>query len=118
MTSPHYAAPTCALTARPVTTHRSARQELCASIQARVAPSKQAQTPYYGAREMGEDKTSPSVLNHYDAVRSKDIERVAREEHVTSLIDVLTRRTGLVWTESSAREGALGAAQALGEDYA
>ena len=101
------------MTAGPVTTHRSAGQELCASIQARVAPSKEAQTPYYGAREMGEDKPSPSVLNHYDAVRSADIERVAREEHVTSLIDVLTRRTGLVWTESSAREGALGAAQTI-----
>ena len=103
------------MTAGPVTTHRSAGQELCAKIATRISPSGNPQTPHYTAREMGCDSTSPALLNNYDAVRLADIERVAREEHVTSLIDVLTRRTGLVWTESGAREGAQRAAQTLAE---
>ena len=101
------------MTAGPVTTHRSAGQELCAKVAARVSPSGTPQTPDYNASKMGADETSPALLNHYDAIRVSDIERVAQHEHITSLTDVLARRTGLVWTQSCAREGARLAAETV-----
>jgi glycerol-3-phosphate dehydrogenase len=99
-----------AVTAGPVTTHRSAGRELRDAVAGRIQPSGQAQSPNYSAREFGSDPTSPALLNHYDAVRLTDLRDAASREHVTSLTDLMTRRTGLVWTETCGREGAQQAA--------
>ena len=99
-----------AVTAGPVTTHRSAGRELRDTVVGRIQPSGQAQSPNYSAREFGSDPTSPALLNHYDAVRLTDLRDAASREHVTSLTDLMTRRTGLVWTETCGREGAQQAA--------
>ena len=101
------------MTAGPVTTHRSAGQELCAKVAERLSPSGAPQVPDYAPRPMGAVSSSPALLNHYDAIRLADLEHVARHEQVTSLTDVLARRTGLVWTETGAREGASQAAETV-----
>ena len=101
------------MTAGPVTTHRSAGQELCAKVAERLSPSGAPQVPDYAPRPMGAVSSSPALLNHYDAIRLADLEHVARHEQVTSLTDVLARRTGLVWTETGAREGASQAAETI-----
>ena len=100
------------ITAGPVTTHRSAGRELCAKVAARVSPSGTPHPPDYSPRSMGQG-SSPALLNHYDGIRLADLERAAREEQVSSLTDLMSRRTGLVWTETCAREGALQAAQTV-----
>jgi len=100
-----------AVTAGPLTTHRSAGKELCAAVAARIDGSGQRQIPDYGARPIGLDSSSPALLNHYDGVRVADVVRVASTEHVVSLTDLMTRRLGLVWTETCGREGARRAAE-------
>ena len=99
-----------AVTAGPVTTHRSAGRELRDTVAQRLSPSETPQTPNYAAREFGLDANSPALLNHYDGIRMADLRDAASKEHVTSLTDLMARRTGLVWTETCAREGAQAAA--------
>ena len=103
------------ITAGPVTTHRSAGLELRDKVTTRLSPSGSVQTPDYSTRLMGADKNSPAVLNHYDGVRVSDLEEVARHEQVSSLIDLLSRRTGLVWSETCARDGARRAAESVAD---
>jgi glycerol-3-phosphate dehydrogenase len=54
--------------------------------------------------------SSPALLNHDDTIRLSDLRDAASREHVTTLTDLMTRRTGLVWTETCGREGAQQAA--------
>jgi glycerol-3-phosphate dehydrogenase len=104
-----------AITAGPVTTHRSAGRELCAAVAKRIRPSGPRKAPDYHPVPLGEDARSPSLLNHYDGVRLADLRRAAETEDVACLTDLLARRTGLVWTETGAREGAQRAAEEVAD---
>ena len=103
------------ITAGPVTTHRSAGIDLCEAVARRIPPSGSPQTPDYTPQPLGEDESSPALLNHYDGIRLSDLRHAAEHEQVTSLTDLLARRTGLVWTETCAREGAQRAAQEVAD---
>lgn len=99
-----------AVTAGPVTTHRSAGRELRDTVARRIQPSGAAHKPNYAARQFGREVASPALLNHDDTIRLSDLRDAASREHVTTLTDLMTRRTGLVWTETCGREGAQQAA--------
>ena len=104
-----------ALTAGPVTTHRSAGQELCAAVKSRIGPSRPAQEPDYAPRRFPDGGTSPALLNHYLEVTLADLRHAAEHERPKSLVDLLFRRTGVGWTETQAREGARTAAEAVAD---
>ena len=104
-----------AMTAGPVTTHRSAGRELRDAVKARIRPSGQAQQPDYAPNPLAEDPSSPALLNHYDGITLADLRHAAQHEQVTGLRDLLARRTGIVWTETCGREGARMAAETVAD---
>lgn len=104
-----------AMTAGPIMTHRSAGRELRDAVGARIRPSGAPGQPDYRPVPMGAESSSPSVLNDDDGVRVADLRRSAEREQVCSLTDLLARRSGLVWTETNAREAARSAAESVAD---
>jgi glycerol-3-phosphate dehydrogenase len=104
-----------AMTAGPVTSHRSAGRELRDSVKARIQPSGQPQAVDYAPKPLAEDPSSPALLNHYDGISLADLRHAAQHEQVNNLRDLLARRTGIVWTESRGREGARQAAETVAD---
>ena len=58
---------------------------------------------------------TPALQNDDDRVRIADLRDAAGNEQVSSLIDLLARRTGVVWTERQGRDAAHAAAQAVAD---
>ena len=104
-----------AMTAGPVALHRSAGRELLAAVRSRVSPSGSPGAPNYAAHLAPGREGSPALLNDDDRVRIADLRHAAEHEQVTSLIDLLARRAGVVWTERQGREAARAAAEAVAD---
>ena len=104
-----------ALTGGSVATHRSAGRALLASVRSRVSPSGSPRAPSYAAHQASGRESSPALQNDDDRVRIADLRDAAEHEQVTTLIDLLARRTGVVWTERQGREAARAAADAVAD---
>jgi len=104
-----------ALTAGPIMTHRSAGIELSEAVAARLTPSGRPQTLSYAARLFPEDPNSPPLLNDYPPIKLADLRHAAEHEHVTNLVDLLFRRTGVGWTTSMAAGAAERSATAVAD---
>ncbi|MFI4987459.1 MAG: FAD-dependent oxidoreductase [Alphaproteobacteria bacterium] len=102
-----------AMTAGPVMTHRSAGVETTAAVRRRLPPSGPPQALSYAARLFPDNQNSPPLLDDWTAVKLADLCSAAEHEHVTSLADLLFRRTGAGWTASMAVEAAGRAAEAV-----
>jgi glycerol-3-phosphate dehydrogenase len=105
-----------AMTAGPVMTHRSAGEEVVEVVARHLSPRRGVTAPSFAARVPPPGDHSPLLLNHGPEVRLGDIRRAVREEHATTLIDVMFRRTAAGWSETMGREGAQVAARVLGEE--
>lgn len=105
-----------AMTAGPVMTHRSAGEEVVRAAAAHLKPRRPSSEPSYAAAALPSDPDSPQLLNHDTAARLADIRRGVHEEHACTLVDVMFRRTGAGWSQTMGREGALVAAQIVGEE--
>ena len=103
------------LTGGPVATHRSSGRELLLSVRSRISPSGSPGAPNYAAHIVPGREGSPALQNDDDRVRIADLRDAAEHEQVTSLIDLLARRTGVVWTERQGREAARAAAEAVAD---
>ena len=104
-----------ALTGGSVATHRSAGRALLAAVRSRVSPSGSPSAPSYAAHHAPGREGSPALQNDDDRVRIADLRDAAEHEQVTSLVDLLARRTGVVWTERQGREAARAAADAVAD---
>ena len=104
-----------ALTGGPVATHRSSGRGLLEAVRSRISPSGSPRVPNYAAHVAPGREGSPSLQNDDDRVRIADLRDAAEHEQVTSLIDLLARRTGVVWTERQGREAAHAAAEAVAD---
>ena len=102
-----------AMTAGPVVSHRTAGRELLAAVRSRLSPSGSPQAPNYATHLAPGREGSPALLNDDDGVRIADLRYAAEHEQVTSLVDLLARRAGVVWTEHQGREAARTAADAV-----
>ena len=96
----------------------AAAQELAGggySVLPRISPSGSPGAPNYAAHIVPGREGSPALQNDDDRVRIADLRDAAEHEQVTSLIDLLARRTGVVWTERQGREAARAAAEAVAD---
>ncbi|MBI1386775.1 MAG: FAD-dependent oxidoreductase [Rhizobiales bacterium] len=105
-----------AMTAGPVMTHRSAGGEVLGRLERRVRPGRGKSAVSYRVPPRRDAENSPRLLNHGPDVRLDDIRRGVREEYACTLTDVMVRRTGAAWSQTMGREGALVAAQVMGEE--
>ncbi len=104
-----------AMTAGPVTTHRSAGRELLAAVGRRLQPSGPAQAADYAPHLFPGTESSPALLNHYPDITLADLDHAAKHEQAETLVDLLCRRTGIGWTETMGREGARKAAETVAD---
>ncbi len=104
-----------AMTAGPVTTHRSAGRELLAAVRRKLQPSGSPQAPDYAPHLFPGAESSPALLNHYADITLADLRHAAEHEQTATLVDLLCRRTGVGWTETMAREGAQKAAETVAD---
>ena len=104
-----------ALTGGPVATHRSTGRELLGAVRSRISPGGSPGTPSYAAHVVPGREGSPALQNDDDRVCIADLRDAAEHEQVTSLIDLLARRTGVVWAERQGRETAHAAAEAVAD---
>ena len=104
-----------AVTGGPVATHRSAGRALLAAVRSRIPPNGSPGAPSYAAHLAPGREASPALQNDDDRVRIADLRDAAEHEQVTSLVDLLARRTGVVWTERQGREAARTAADAVAD---
>ena len=104
-----------AMTAGPVTTHRSAGHQLRDAVQKLIRPTGAKIRPNYAPPEIPSSSDSPNVLNQEDSITVSQLRYCAQNEQVWTLTDLLARRTGLAWTQSRGREGARFAAQAVAD---
>ncbi|MGE0096036.1 MAG: FAD-dependent oxidoreductase [Alphaproteobacteria bacterium] len=101
-----------AMTAGPIMTHRSAGQEMCAAVAAKIKPSGSAQQIDYSARKFPENQNSPPLLDHWTTAKVSDLKHVAATEYPATLVDAI-RRVGAHWTRTMAGEAAEKAARAI-----
>lgn len=104
-----------AMTAGPVTTHRSAGIELAARVQAAVKPSGAPKELDYRPRKFPDNPSSPALLNHYPQIKLSDLRHAAQHEQPQNLVDLMFRRVGAGWTETQGREGARKAAETVAD---
>lgn len=104
-----------ALTAGPVMTHRSAGPLMVEAVRRKRKPSGAEQPVSYAARLYPENQNSPPLLMDDTAVKLADLRFAAEREQVTSLTDLLFRRTGVGWNRGNAIEGAERAAETVAE---
>jgi glycerol-3-phosphate dehydrogenase len=104
-----------AMTAGPVTTHRSGGIELADRITGRIKPSGTPQAIDYAPRTFPEHPASPALLNHYPQIKLSDLRHAAETEQPASLIDLMFARVGAGWTETQGREAARKAAETVAD---
>ena len=104
-----------AMTAGPIMTHRTAGEEVLAAVAAHLGPRGQAQPIDWSARPFPEDTNAPPLVTGDAAIRLSDLVHVAATERVTGLVDILARRTGVVWSRGQGRAEARTAAEAVAE---
>ncbi len=104
-----------AMTAGPLTTHRSAGIELAGRIQSVIKPSGAPKELDYRPRKFPDNPSSPALLNHYPEIKLSDLRHAAEHEQPQNLVDLLCRRVGAGWTETQGREGAHKAAETVAD---
>lgn len=102
-----------AMTAGPIMTHRSAGPEMAALLASKLKPSRAPQRPSYAAWKFPDNQNSPPLLGDDTSIKLSDLEFAARDQHATSLIDLLFRRVGAGWTATMGHDAAEKAAQAV-----
>lgn len=103
-----------AMTAGPIMTHRSAGEELLETVRRCIEPSGPPQELSYAANLFEDTEPSPALLEHDPALTLAELRQRAASEQVTSLVDLLARRTRAGWSESMGFEAAELAAQTVG----
>jgi glycerol-3-phosphate dehydrogenase len=103
-----------AITAGPIMTHRSAGEEFLETVRRRVAPSG-TPGPMSFAANMATNDGSPALLDHDPALTLAELRARAKTEQVTSLIDLLARRTRAGWSETMGFEAAELAAETVAD---
>lgn len=104
-----------AMTAGPVTTHRSAGIELAAKVQNAIKPSGEPKKLDHRPRKFPDNPSSPALLNHYPQIKLSDLRHAAEHEQPQNLVDLMFRRVGAGWTETQGREGARKAAETVAD---
>lgn len=103
-----------AITAGPIMTHRSAGEEFLGLVRRRLKPSGKLGVMSFAAN-MATGDGSPALLEHDPALTLSELRARAAEEQVTSLIDLLARRTRAGWSETMGFEAAELAAETVGD---
>jgi glycerol-3-phosphate dehydrogenase len=106
-----------AMTAGPVMTHRSAGTEMVELVRHRLKAARPAQVVNYGARKFPDNQNSPPVVDDWTDAKIADLVFAARNEHATSLIDLMFRRVGAGWTKTMGFDSAHKAAEAVAGIY-
>ncbi len=104
-----------AMTAGPVTTHRSGGIELADAISRTIKPSGAPQALDYSPRKFPDSPASPALLNHYPEIKLSDLRFAAETEQPGNLIDLMFARVGAGWTETQGREAARKAAETVAD---
>lgn len=86
-----------AMTAGPITSYRSAGEQLAAEVSKRVVASRSPQLPDFSAKQPPENDNSPFLVSGDRSVRLSDIQHAIVSEQALTLTDILFRRTGLGW---------------------
>jgi len=102
-----------AMTAGPIMTHRTAGEDVVAAVAGRLGPRGPAQPIDWSAQRFPEDTNAPPLMTDDPAIRLSDLVHVAETERVTSLVDILARRTGVGWSRGHGRQEARKAAEAV-----
>lgn len=95
-----------AMTAGPIMTHRSAGQELCEAVKARIQPSRAGEAPSFGSTATPRVANEAPVLADWDKIGATDVIHTASNEQVVTLRDLMFHRTGLAWTRTMGFEAA------------
>ncbi len=103
-----------AITAGPIMTHRSAGEKFLETVRRRISPSGAPGAMSFAAN-MAASNGSPALLDHDPALTLSELRARAETEQVTSLIDLLARRTRAGWSETMGFEAAECAAETVGD---
>ena len=103
-----------AMTAGPIMTHRSAGEEFLAAVRRRIAPSGTPGVMSFAAN-LVPSSSSSALLDHDPAPTLAELRARAENEQVTSLVDLLARRTRAGWSETMGYEAAERAAETVGD---
>ena len=87
-----------AMTAGPIMGHRSAGEEVLASVGEHLTPTGPAGQMHFSPREFADDQNSPRLVGPEDPTTYADLVDGVCSEHARTLADLLLRRTGVVWT--------------------
>ncbi len=104
-----------AMTAGPIMTHRTAGAEVLAAVAGRLGSRGPSKPIDWSARRFPENTNAPPLSTDDPDIRLSDLVHVAETERVTSLIDLLARRTGIGWNRGQGRAEARKAAETVAE---
>ncbi len=104
-----------AMTAGPVTSHRSAGIEMAERVQKAIKPSGKPQTLDYTPRRFPDSPASPALMNSYPDIKLSHLRHAAEHEKPETLVDLLFRRVGAGWTDTQGREAARKAAETVAD---